>query len=145
MVLVLFMRLQELLLGLRLKFESVFLSVPVLVSFMRPRCNTSRTWSRWQNQSPKSLCLVYNPHMAFSLGLVYKYWFCQSVEVHRNYCQGGTKLSGGGGTQKFCDGGTDHDGVVPRYWTISTIRRDISWPRGEGWIWIWICTSVRLN
>ena len=107
------MRLQELLLGLRLKFESVFLSVPVLVSFMRPRCNTSRTWSRWQNQSPKSLCLVYNPHMAFSLGLVYKYWFCQSVEVHRNYCQGGTKLSGGGELKNFVMGGQTMMGWSP--------------------------------
>ena len=50
---------------------------------MRPRSNKSRSRSRWQDQSMKSLGLglVYKTHMAFSLGLglVFKYWSRQSV------------------------------------------------------------------
>ena len=48
---------------------------------MRPRFNKSRSRSRWQDQSVKSLGLVYKTHMASSLGLsfVFKYWSRQSV------------------------------------------------------------------
>ena len=68
-------------LGLGLEFETVLLSVSVSVSFMRPRSNKSRSRSRWQDQSVKSLGLVYKTHMASSLGLglVFKYWSRQSV------------------------------------------------------------------
>ena len=68
---------------LSLEFETALLSVSFVVSFMRTNWNKSRSWSRWQDQSVKSLGLglVYKTHMASSLGLglVFKYWSRQSV------------------------------------------------------------------
>ena len=66
---------------LGLEFETVLLSVSVSVWFMRPRSNKSRSQPRWQDQSVKSLGLVYKTHResSLSLGLVFKYWSRHSV------------------------------------------------------------------